>query len=90
MMNLSVLSQIEESISQLSLAEQLWLIERVPNAYENTWARRAHSTNSLWPWLLTKNCNRSCGASRRKLSMSPPRDWTRSEDHSVGTSTLSI
>ena len=29
MMNLSALSQIEESISQLSLAEQLWLIERV-------------------------------------------------------------
>ena len=29
MMNLSVLSQIEESIDQLSLAEQLWLIERV-------------------------------------------------------------
>jgi len=29
MMNLSALSQIEESIYQLSLAEQLWLIERV-------------------------------------------------------------
>jgi hypothetical protein len=29
MMNLSALSQIEENISQLSLAEQLWLIERV-------------------------------------------------------------
>jgi hypothetical protein len=29
MMNLSALSQIEESISQLSLTEQLWLIERV-------------------------------------------------------------
>jgi hypothetical protein len=29
MMNLAALSQIEESISQLSLAEQLWLIERV-------------------------------------------------------------
>jgi hypothetical protein len=28
-MNLSPLSQIEESIDQLSLAEQLWLIERV-------------------------------------------------------------
>jgi hypothetical protein len=28
-MNLSALSQIEENISQLSLAEQLWLIERV-------------------------------------------------------------
>jgi hypothetical protein len=29
MMNLSALSQIEESIEQLPLAEQLWLIERV-------------------------------------------------------------
>ena len=29
MMNLSALSQIEESISQLSLAEKLWLLERV-------------------------------------------------------------
>jgi hypothetical protein len=29
MMNLSALSQIEESIDQLPLAEQLWLIERV-------------------------------------------------------------
>ena len=29
MMNLAALSQIEERISQLSLAEQLWLIERV-------------------------------------------------------------
>ena len=29
MMNLSTLSQIEEHIDQLSLAEQLWLIERV-------------------------------------------------------------
>jgi hypothetical protein len=29
MMNLSVLSQIEERINQLSLAKQLWLIERV-------------------------------------------------------------
>jgi len=29
MMNLSALSQIEERIAQLSLAEQLWLIERV-------------------------------------------------------------
>ena len=29
MMNLAALSQIEESIAQLSLAEQLWLIERV-------------------------------------------------------------
>jgi hypothetical protein len=28
-MNLSALSQIEENIDQLSLAEQLWLIERV-------------------------------------------------------------
>jgi hypothetical protein len=28
-MNLSVLSQIEERIHQLSLAEQLWLIERL-------------------------------------------------------------
>ena len=28
-MNLSALSQIEENIYQLSLAEQLWLIERV-------------------------------------------------------------
>lgn len=28
-MNLSVLSQIEERIQQLSLAEQLWLIERL-------------------------------------------------------------
>jgi len=28
-MNLSVLSQIEEHIHQLSLAEQLWLIERL-------------------------------------------------------------
>ena len=28
-MNLSALSQIEEHIYQLSLAEQLWLIERV-------------------------------------------------------------
>ena len=28
-MNLSELSQIEENIYQLSLAEQLWLIERV-------------------------------------------------------------
>lgn len=28
-MNLSALSQIEEHIDQLSLAEQLWLIERV-------------------------------------------------------------
>ena len=28
-MNLSVLSQIEESISQLTLDEQLWLVERV-------------------------------------------------------------
>jgi hypothetical protein len=28
-MNLSVLSQIEESIYQLSLAEQLWLVERI-------------------------------------------------------------
>jgi hypothetical protein len=29
MMNLAALSQIEERISQLSLAEQLWLLERV-------------------------------------------------------------
>jgi hypothetical protein len=29
MMNLSALSQIEESIDQLPLVEQLWLIERV-------------------------------------------------------------
>jgi hypothetical protein len=29
MMNLSALSQIEERIGQLPLAEQLWLIERV-------------------------------------------------------------
>jgi hypothetical protein len=29
MMNLAALSQIEERIAQLSLAEQLWLIERV-------------------------------------------------------------
>jgi len=29
MMNLPALSQIEESIDHLSLAEQLWLIERV-------------------------------------------------------------
>lgn len=28
-MNLSALSQIEESINQLSLDEQLWLIERL-------------------------------------------------------------
>ena len=29
MMHLSALSQIEDSLAQLSLAEQLWLIERV-------------------------------------------------------------
>ncbi len=44
-MNVSVLSQIEQHIQQLSLAEQLWLIERLaqrlreqliaPNPFEN-------------------------------------------------------
>ncbi len=36
MMNLSAMSQIEESISQLSLAEQLWLIERVAQRIRDT------------------------------------------------------
>ena len=36
MMNLAALSQIEESISQLSLAEQLWLIERVAQRLRDT------------------------------------------------------
>jgi len=36
MMNLAALSQIEESISQLSLAEQLWLIERVAQHLRDT------------------------------------------------------
>ena len=35
-MNLAALSQIEESISQLSLAEQLWLIERVAQRLRDT------------------------------------------------------
>ena len=36
MMNLTALSQIEDSISQLSLAEQLWLIERVAQRLRDT------------------------------------------------------
>ena len=36
MMNLSALSQIEESIDQLPLAEQLWLIERVAQRLRDT------------------------------------------------------
>jgi hypothetical protein len=35
-MNLAALSQIEDSISQLSLAEQLWLIERVAQRLRDT------------------------------------------------------
>jgi hypothetical protein len=35
-MNLAALSQIEESIAQLSLAEQLWLIERVAQRLRDT------------------------------------------------------
>ena len=35
-MNLTALSQIEESIAQLSLAEQLWLIERVAQRLRDT------------------------------------------------------
>jgi hypothetical protein len=36
MMNLAALSQIEERIAQLSLAEQLWLIERVAQRLRDT------------------------------------------------------
>jgi hypothetical protein len=36
MMNLAALSQIEDSIAQLSLAEQLWLIERVAQRLRDT------------------------------------------------------
>jgi hypothetical protein len=36
MMNLAALSQIEDSIAQLSLAEQLWLIERVAQHLRDT------------------------------------------------------
>jgi hypothetical protein len=35
-MNLSALSQIEERIQQLSVAEQLWLIERVTQRIRET------------------------------------------------------
>jgi len=35
-MNLTALSQIEESIAQLSLVEQLWLIERVAQRLRDT------------------------------------------------------
>jgi hypothetical protein len=36
MMNLAALSQIEERIAQLSLVEQLWLIERVAQRLRDT------------------------------------------------------
>ena len=36
MMNLAALSQIEEHIAQLSLAEQLWLIERLAQRLRDT------------------------------------------------------
>jgi hypothetical protein len=36
MMNLAALSQLEERIAQLSLAEQLWLIERLAQRLRDT------------------------------------------------------
>ena len=36
MMNLAALSQIEERIAQLSLVEQLWLIERLAQRLRDT------------------------------------------------------
>ena len=39
MMNMMVLSQIEENIYELSLDEQLWLIERLAQHIRNAMAR---------------------------------------------------
>lgn len=47
-MNMSVVSQLEDSISQLPLSEQLWLIERlVQRIRENTISQQSHFEGDL-------------------------------------------
>ncbi len=47
-MNMPILSQMENSISQLSLAEQLWLIERlVQRIRGNTISQQSQFENDL-------------------------------------------
>ena len=46
-MNRAALSQIEECISQLSLAEQLWLIERVAQRLRDTLGAQSTSDQQL-------------------------------------------
>jgi hypothetical protein len=46
-MNLSALSQIEECIQQLSVAEQLWLIERVTQRIRETLVAQSASEELL-------------------------------------------
>ena len=46
-MNMMILSQIEENIYELSLAEQLWLIERLAQHIRNTMEEKDNLESQL-------------------------------------------
>jgi hypothetical protein len=71
-MNLAVLSQIEAHIDQLSLAEQLWLLERLTQRLREQLVVQTPFEQQLTAMAADPTSNRSCGALRRSPRLPLP------------------